>query len=57
MWENEIIMFRFAFYILIGIFLLMLALLVKSHFDHRELMDALARLPAPGCQKDEDDKR
>ena len=56
MWENEIIMFRFAFYLLIGMFLLMLAFLIKSHIEHRELMDALTRLPAPGCQEEGDEE-
>jgi hypothetical protein len=43
MWENELIMFRFSFCLLIGIFLLLLANLIKSHFDHKELVTVLLR--------------
>jgi len=52
LWENELIMFRFAFLLLIGIFLLLLVSLIKSHMDHRELIDVLASLRAPGCQEE-----
>ena len=45
MWENEVIMLWFSFYLLIGVFILLLATLIKSHLDHRELIDALKHLP------------
>jgi len=43
--------FEFIFDVLLGIFVLLLALLIKSHFDHMELIGALARLRAQGCQE------
>ena len=57
MWENEVIMLWFSFYLLIGIFILLLATLVKSHLDHRELLDTLKQLPMHShCKEDPLDK-
>jgi hypothetical protein len=57
MWENELLMFRFGFYILIGIFILLLLNLIKSHFDHKELMDVLTRLATHSHSKEKSDEQ
>lgn len=44
MWENELIMFRLGFYLLILICLLLGAILLKLWIDHRELTDVLKHL-------------
>jgi hypothetical protein len=51
MWENELIMFRFGFYLLIAIVLLLLVTLIRSHLDHEELVDVLRSLPTQ-CNED-----
>lgn len=56
MWENELIMFRFGFALLIAIFILQLAILVRSYFDHRELVNVLSRL-ATHSQCDDEEER
>ena len=45
MWENELIIIWFSFYLLIATFLLLLLRTMIEHSDHRELMRALRHLP------------
>jgi len=44
MWENELIMARVGFYLLILLCLLLGVLLLKLWIDHRELIDVLRGL-------------
>ena len=43
--ENELILYWWGFLLLLGIFILLLAILIKLHLDHRELIDVLKNLP------------
>ena len=45
MWENVVIIIWFSFYLLIGIFILLLLTLMIEHSDHRELIKMLRSLP------------
>jgi hypothetical protein len=56
MWENELIMFRFGFALLIAICILLLAILVRSYFDHGERINVLSRL-ATHSQCDDEEER
>jgi|YelNatPaOPRAMG01_1025707.scaffolds.fasta_scaffold230701_1 hypothetical protein len=56
MWENELIMFRLGFYMLILICILLGAILLKLWIDHRELTDVLEHLATRShCEKEKDD--
>ena len=44
MWEL-IMLQLFSFFLLMGIFIVLLAILIKEHLDHRELIDVLKNLP------------
>jgi len=55
MWENELMAFWFAFYLLIGIFLLLLVMLIREHSAHRELIAVLRSLPVHSHCKEEGD--
>jgi len=58
MWENELIMFRFGFYLLILICLLLGVLLLKLWVDHRELMDVLRHLATRShCEEEREKER
>lgn len=59
MWENELIMARTGFYLLIVICLLFGVLLLKLWIDHRELIDVLkglAKQSRCGEEKEGDDQ-
>jgi len=53
MWENELIMLRFSFALLIATFILLLAILLKLYFDHRELVNVLRNLAIHSHCEDE----
>lgn len=58
MWENELIMLRFGFYLLIVIVILLLVILWRLQSNHERLVEVLRSLAIHSCDKErEGDER